>query len=252
MPKTLFATVSLVLAAATSAQTVPFSATYTGFVNNEAVDGSGGGAIDPTGRTSSAGRVVFQSISTTFNPLAINALLCNLCPIGFQANGPTQDLFSLTGGSYSMTRVFTWVGVPNSSITTQATVTFDDGGDGGQQSLSSTMSILGTYLGPTDLTSILSYTVTWLPSSAPGEFFEAGTAVIATESGTPLVVQFASVFTGLSTNLTAPQFGTGDFDATYDEETGTLDLSWEGEFIPSPAAAGVFVMAGVAAARRRR
>ena len=150
-----------------------------------------------------------------------------------------------------MARTFQWVGLPGSAISINSTVVLDET-RGELPIVISESSISGTYSGPTDLVGVQSYSVTWLPSSTAGEFFEAGTVVLDREGGGTLIMQFASVFSGLTGRLTAPQTGAAFFESSFD---GTpLTQTWRGEFEVVPAAPTTLGLFGglLALSRRRR
>ncbi|MEM1072786.1 MAG: hypothetical protein AAGB48_09140 [Planctomycetota bacterium] len=243
---------SLLLPTGTVAgQLIPFDATFEGVVNGQAVAAEGSGMIDVEQRGRSSASVTFDQRPDSFDPVAVS-LISNLCTNAFQtglARGKTvQNLFDLAGGNYSLTRAFQWIGLPGSAVTIESTVT----NDSEEPSWSSESIISGTYGGPTDIVGISSYSVIWLPGSAPGEFFESGTAVLERANGESLVMQFASVFSGLSGDLTNVQFGSGVFDTSFDGTT--LELNWDGLFvIPSPGTSVLLAgCLGLACRRRRR
>jgi hypothetical protein len=238
---------ALVMASAPAlarAQLASFETVFNGSVNGGAVAASGGGVVDLDQDGRSFASVTFTQRPASFDPLA-PSLISNLCANAFQAEGDEDNLFSLSGGTYQVSRAFSWLGVPNSNLFIESTVTWDG------TSFDSISTLSGTYNGPTDIVGISSYAITWLPSSAPGEFFESGTAVLERANGESLIVQFASVFSGLERDLEQVQFGTGFFDTSFDGEN--LTLGWDGFFVvPSPSGLAVFALVGVAAGRRRR
>lgn len=233
-------------AAGTQAQLRDFETSFTGTVNGGTVQASGTGTLDLGQGGESFARVSFDSRPSSFDPLAAS-LISNLCANAFRDPGSPDNLFALAGGNYATTRTFSWIGLPGSIIQIDSTVV-NPGSEGDWVSNSV---ISGTYNGPTDLVGILDYSVTWLPSSTPGEFFEAGTVVLERATGDTLIMQFASIFTGLTNSLSEPQFGVGTFDTSFDGTT--LILGWDGEFfVPSPASGVAFAMMGTLLARRRR
>lgn len=241
----VFIVASAVLCASgAQAQLVNFTNTFDGSVNGMPVAASGSGQVDIDANGQSNASVSFSLVPGSFNPLTVS-LISNLCSNAFRDDGDPDNLWALGGGNYQTSRVFQWIGVPNSMMTIDSTVTELEG------ALTSSSTISGTYNGPNDIIGIQDYSISWLPSSAPGEFFEAGTVVLERSTGDTLIMQFATVFSGLENDLKQPQFGVGTFDADWDGTT--LTLGWDGEFmIPAPGAASVLVFAGVAAARRRR
>jgi uncharacterized protein (TIGR03382 family) len=176
----------------------------------------------------------------------VDALLTNVCPNGFRAEGGTQNLWDLGGGSYLIERTFQWIGYPGSIVTTTAEVTFD----ADAQHLTSSMHFSGDYAGPTDLVAIEDYSVLWLPGSLEGEVFEAGTAVVRRANDELLIVQFATRYYGLRDSLTQTQYGIGDFETTFDGETLTID--WDGYFQVPAAPTLALAAAGLGALGRRR
>ena len=75
--------------------------------------------------------------------------------------------------------------------------------------------------------------------------------VLERATGDTLILQFASIFSGLANDLSEPQFGTGAFNTSFDGTT--LLLEWDGEFyVPAPATGVLMGMMGLAATRRRR
>lgn len=247
-PQTRIAVSVLALASASAlAQPVQFELGFDGNINGGPLGATGSGSFDRDGMGLNTAELNFQAIPDGFSPLAVDALLTNICPNGFVAEDGTKNLWDLGGGTYQLERVFQWVGVPGSLITVEAEVTFDSD----EQLLTSFMTLSGTYGGPTDLIGIESYSILWLPGSVDGEVFEAGTAVVNTASGEDLIVQFASRYTGLASNLPGVQTGAGTFDTSFDGDT--LSVGWEGFFaVPAPGSAVLLLTAGTAAAFRRR
>lgn len=241
-------TTLLFCACATSAhaQLRNFETNFTGTVNGGAVEATGSGVLDLDSTGMSQASIRFDLRPDSFDPLAAS-LISNLCANAFRDPGSPDNLFALGEGNYATTRTFSWLGLPGSNIQINSTVS--NAGPG--EDWVSNSVITGTYNGPTDLIGILDYSVTWLPSSTPGEFFEAGTVVLERASGGTLIMQFASIFSDLANSLTEPQFGVGTFDTEFDGTT--LTLGWDGEFyVPAPASAAAFAALGIAAARRRR
>lgn len=241
----LLAMVSLIVCAGgAQAQLRDFETSFTGMVNGEPVEATGSGTLDLGQGGKSNASVVFEQRPASFDPLAVS-MISNLTANAFRDPGSPDNLFALAGGNYSTERSYQWIGVPGSFLQINSTV-MNDGGD-----WNSTSVIEGTYNGPTDIVGIQSYSITWLPSSAPGEFFEAGTVVLERATGQTLIMQFASIFRGLANDLQQPQFGVGEFDTSFDGTT--LTLGWDGEFaVPSPAGGAAFAAAGVIGLRRRR
>jgi hypothetical protein len=228
-----------------NAQLIPFSASYTGSVNGGALSASGGGFLDIGQQGQSEASIGFDALPMGFDPLSVS-LISNLCSNAFRADGDSRNLWDLGAGSYSVFRTFQWIGLSGSLVTIDSQVVNDDG------FVSTTNTVSGSYSGPTDIVGISNYSVTWLPSTSPGEFFEAGTVVLERATGGQLIMQFASVFSGLGSGLNAPQTGSGLFDTSFDGRT--LVLEWDGEFevVPTPSAAAMLVVAGLATSRRRR
>lgn len=223
---------------------VDFSASFSGTVNGGALAAAGTGTIDLEQQGRSGATITFSQRPITFDPLAIS-MVSNLCGNAFRSDKRTQNLFGLSGGNYDMTRSFQWVGLAGSSVLVQSSVVNEEG------SWNSTSTVTGSYNGPTDIVGIQSYSVTWMPSSAAGEFFEAGTAVLERATGETLILQFASVFSGLVFDLEQTQFGEATFDTTFDGTT--LTYGWDGEFsVPGPGGAAALVIMGFASLRRRR
>lgn len=242
----LFA-ISVSLAAATAAQgqLVNFEASFDGQVNGEPVEASGSGQIDIDQTGMSQANILFNQLPAGFNPLS-TSLISNLCSNAFRAEGGSENLWDLGAGNYNVERTFQWIGLPGSLVTVNSTVS----NSGSLVTSSSTLD--GTYNGPTDIIGIQSYSITWLPSSTPGEFFEAGTAVLERASGDQLIMQFASIFSGLGSGLSEAQVGTGIFNTSFD---GTnLVLEWDGEFdvVPAPASLALLGLGSITAMRRRR
>lgn len=238
----------LVAAAGASAQSLNFVANFDGTVNGQKLTASGDGTLDPTGQGNNSGQIDFGDLPDGFDPYAVDNLLTNICPNGFRADGGTQNLWDLAGGSYGIERTFQWIGLPGSIITADATVHFDEG----TQTIISDMHLSGSYAGPTDLVGIDSYSVLWLPSSAEGEMFEAGTAVARRANGEQLIIQFATRYYGLGNDIVSPQTGIARFDTTFDGHR--LTIGWNGYFriAPAPGSASLLLGAGLFAGRRRR
>lgn len=236
---------SVVLCASSAqSQLVNFTNTFSGSVNGSPVAASGSGQVDLDSMGQSNATIDFSQVPQTFNPLSVS-LISNLCSNAFRDDGDPDNLWALGGGNYQTSRVFQWIGVPNSTMQIDSTVT-ESGG-----ALTSSSTISGSYNGPTDIVGIQNYSISWLPSSAPGEFFEAGTVVLERATGDTLIMQFATVFSGLQNDLQQPQFGIGTFETTWDGTT--LTLGWDGEFmIPAPGSASLLMVAGTFAMRRRR
>ena len=239
------AVIVLMLAGSASGQLQSFEASFEGQVNGDTISGSGGGEIDIDQMGRSNASILFSDLPAGFNPLSAS-LISNLCANAFRADGGSENLWDLGNGNYSVERTFQWIGLPQSLVTVNSTVTNDG------SLVNSDSVISGTYDGPTDIIGIDSYSVTWLPSSAPGEFFEAGTVVLNRASGDTLIMQFASIFSGFSSGLSQPQTGIGVFNTTFDGST--LSLEWDGEFdvVPAPATAALLAMGGLTMTRRRR
>jgi len=236
----------MVCAGGAQGQLRDFSASFTGMVNGEPIEASGNGTLDLNRGGMSNASITFDQRPTSFDPQAAS-LISNLCSNAFRDPGSPDNLFELAGGNYATQRTFQWVGLPGSIVTINSTVV---NGGAGQDWVSSSV-INGTYNGPTDIVGIRDYSITWLPSSSPGEFFEAGTVVLERATGDTLIMQFASLFTGLANDLQEPQFGVGTFNTSFDGTT--LTLGWDGEFfVPSPAGGAAFAAAGVLGLRRRR
>jgi hypothetical protein len=247
MPRVAVPAVLALAAVVAGAQPVQFNLEFDGNINGGPLGATGSGSFDRDGMGLNGAELNFQAMPQGFNPLAVDALLTNICPNGFVAEGGTKNLWDLGGGTYQLERVFQWLGVPGSLIEVQAEVTFDSD----EQLLTSLMTLNGTYDGPTDLIGIESYSILWLPGSVDGELFEAGTAVVNTASGEDLIVQFASRYTGLASNLDSIQTGTGVFNTRFDGDTLLVD--WEGFFaIPAPGPVALLLVAGGALAARRR
>lgn len=235
-----------VLSAGASAQVLNFEADFGGVINGGQLVAGGSGSMDRNGEGNNFGQIGFGGVPDGFDPFAVDIMLTNICPCGFRAEGGTQNLWDLTGGSYAIERTFQWIGLPGSFITASATVEFDEQ----TQTVSSSMQLNGVYDGPTDLVAIDSYSVLWLPSSAEGEMFEAGTAVARRANGEQLLVQFATRYYGMRDNLDAPQSGVAEFDAEFDGQT--LTIGWAGQFEVVPAPASLSVLLGAALLGRRR
>ncbi len=228
-------------------QMLTFEVEFDGEINGQTIDASGSGSLERQGMGSNFGTIGFEALPDNFSPLAVDALLTNVCPNGFRADGNADNLWDLGGGEYLIERTFQWVGFPGSTITSTAEVTFD----ADAQHLVSSMHFSGEYTGPTDLVAIESYSVLWLPSSTEGEVFEAGTALVRRATGDLLVVQFATRYFGLRDSLGQTQFGVGSFDTTFDGET--LTIGWDGYFqVPAPGSLAIGGLAAAALARRRR
>jgi hypothetical protein len=246
-----YTTLGLVVAAMTTtagAQVINFQVEFDGEINGETIDASGGGGLDRNGTGNNFADIGFEALPRNFSPFAVDALLTNICPNGFRADGDSQNLWDLGGGNYSIERTFQWIGFPGSTIFSSADVTYDDD----SETLFSSMTFSGNYNGPTDLVAIESYGVLWLPGSTDGEFFESGTAVVRRANGEQLLVQFATRYFGLQENLLETQFGIGSLDASFDGQN--LTVGWEGEFevTPTPGTGLVCGMGLLAMSRRRR
>ncbi|MCA9272602.1 MAG: hypothetical protein KDA31_06105 [Phycisphaerales bacterium] len=236
----------VVCASSAQGQLRDFQTNFTGTVNGGAVEATGTGVLDLNQTGMSQARIDFGSIPSTFDPLSAS-LISNLCSNAFRDPGSPDNLYVLGGGNYSTSRTFQWIGLPGSILQIDSTVT----NSGGGADWISNSVISGTYNGPTDIVGIRDYSITWLPSSTPGEFFEAGTMVLERATGDTLILQFASIFSGLANDLSEPQFGTGAFNTSFDGTT--LLLEWDGEFyVPAPATGVLMGMMGLAATRRRR
>lgn len=225
------------------AQLLNFTAAIDGSVNGSGVSATGSGMVDIDQAARSEGTLTFSDIPENFDPLA-PSLLSNLCANAFQDQGGTQNLWALGGGNYDVSRTFQWLGDSQSQLfmDSQVSRVGDD--------IVSDSTLTGTYAGPTDIVGVRSYAITWVPSSAPGEVFEAGTMVLERAGGSELILQFTSVYSGLAGSLQQTQFGSGEFDVTFDGTT--LSVGWDGQFrVPTPAAA-LPLGVGLIALRRRR
>ncbi|MCC7388064.1 MAG: hypothetical protein IT431_04770 [Phycisphaerales bacterium] len=229
------------------AQALNFTVEFDGMINGEPLLATGSGSMDRRGQGNNFGEIDFEDLPGGFDPFAVDTLLTNICPNGFRAEGGSDNLWDLAGGSYGIERTFQWIGLPGSTISATALVEFDEE----LQTVHSSMHLTGNYDGPTDLLGIESYSVLWLPSSAEGEMFEAGTAVVRRANGEQLLVQFATRYFGMDHGLSAPQFGVAEFDATFDGRT--LTMGWDGYFevVPAPASLTVLLAAGLLGRRRR-
>lgn len=243
-------TTSLALAIITSAagaQVLNFQVEFDGEINGQTIDASGSGGLDRNGQGNNFANIGFNALPRNFNPLAVDALLTNVCPNGFRADGDSQNLWDLGNGNYSIERTFQWIGFPGSTIFSSAEVTFDEQ----TEMMTSSMTFSGNYNGPTDLVAIESYGVLWLPGSTEGEFFESGTAVVRRANGEQLLVQFATRYFGLQESLRETQFGIGSLEAQFDGQN--LTIGWEGEFEVTPApGTGLIAGLGLLAMNRRR
>lgn len=241
------ATAALAFSPAAAGQLLDFTTFFDGSVNGQAFEGSGGGSLDLSQQTTSLAEITFDALPRNFSPLAVS-LVSNLCSNSFMADDASQNLFDLSGGNYSVTRAFQWVGVEQSAVVIESEVGVIEGLGSGLASFST---LSGFYNGPNDITGVQSYSVTWLPSSAPGEFFESGTVVLERATGDTLIMQFASVFSGLANDLQNTQFGVGTFDTEFDGQT--LTVGWQGQFaVPAPASLGPLLCGAVLVGRRRR
>lgn len=241
---TLGCIASLAFVAASGAQSIDFVSTYSGQVNGQSLDATGGGVLDLSRQGNSNGQIDFSTLPTGFDPEVVS-LLSNLCSATFRTEDSTENLWTLGAGNYTVQRVFQWVGFPGSFLTFDSTVT----SDGELVSASSVLN--GTYNGPTGVAGVQSYSVIWIPGSAPGEVFESGTMILDMDNGDELVVAFATVYRGLERSLPGVQVGRGLFNTDFDGSR--LTFGWDGNFaIPTPGAGVVFALAGLAAARRRR
>jgi|GEM_PF-1454130 len=241
------ASATLLLAGAAHAQVIDFQVNFDGQINGQTIDASGSGGLDRNGQGNNFADIGFNAVPRNFNPLAVDALLTNVCPNGFRADGDSQNLWDLGNGNYSIERTFQWIGFPGSTIFSSAEVTFDEK----SEIMTSSMTFSGNYNGPTDLVAIESYGVLWLPSSTEGEFFESGTAVVRRANGERLLVQFATRYFGLQESLRETQFGIGTLDAQWDGQN--LTIGWEGEFEVTPApGTGLIAGMGLLAFGRRR
>lgn len=232
-----------------SGDVVRFESTYTGRVNGGAIEATGDGMIDLGQGGGSSAAITFTERPSSFDPSAVS-LISNLCTNSFQTNrgkSGSQNLFDLAGGNYTVTRAFQWVGLPGSAVFIDSVVT-----NGGGEGVWFSDSVLrGTYRGPTDIIGISEYSIIWQPSTAPGEFFESGTAVLKRANGESLILQFSSVFSGLSSNLEAVQFGAAEFDLSFENET--LTVGWDGVFeVPSAGTLPALAIGVLLGARRRR
>ncbi len=243
----LFGVVCMVaMAVGAQGQLRDFETNFTGTVNGGAVEATGTGSLDLDSAGMSNASIRFDLRPNSFDPLSVS-LISNLCANAFRDPGSPDNLNALAGGNYSTARTFQWIGLPGSVIQVNSTVS---NAGGGADWVSNSV-ISGSYNGPTDIVGIRDYSITWLPSSSPGEFFEAGTVVLERATGDTLIMQFASIFSGLANSLQEPQFGVGTFNTSFDGTT--LTLGWDGEFfVPAPASGLVLAMGGVFATRRRR
>ncbi len=223
-----------------------FQTNFTGMVNGGQVQATGTGSLDLDSTGMSNASIRFDLRPDSFDPCSVS-LISNLCANAFRDPGSPDNLFALGQGNYATTRTFQWIGLPGSVIQVNSTVS----NSGGGADWVSNSVISGTYNGPTDIVGVRDYSVTWLPSSSPGEFFEAGTVVLERATGDTLIMQFASIFSGLANSLQEPQFGIGTFDTDFDGTT--LTLGWDGEFyVPAPGASVALAMGGLVMTRRRR
>lgn len=235
------------LATASHAQVIDFVVNFDGQINGDSIDATGSGQFDRNGTGNNFADIGFNALPDNFNPLAVDALLTNVCPNGFRADGDSQNLWDIGGGEYSIERTFQWIGFPGSTIFSSAEVVFDEK----TQMMTSSMTFNGNYNGPTDLVAIESYGVLWLPGSTDGEFFESGTAIVRRANGERLIVQFATRYFGLQDSLLETQSGTGSLDTTFDGQN--LTIGWRGEFEVTPTpGTGVICALGLTAMSRRR
>jgi hypothetical protein len=242
--RVLFASGVLLCASSAHAQLMNFQTSFSGSVNGGPVAAAGSGVVDLGQTGMSMASVDFSDRPMSFDPLSVS-MISNLCANAYRDIGSPDNLFALSGGNYSTARTFSWIGLPGSSMSIDSTVINEKG------ELFSTSVVSGNYNGPTDIIGIQDYSITWLPSAAPGEFFEAGTVVLDRASGDTLIMQFATVFSGLQNDLQQQQFGIGTFDTSFDGTT--LTLEWDGEFmVPAPASGLLFAGLGTVAVRRRR
>lgn len=235
--------------AAAVGQVLNFDVEFSGEINGDPIVASGQGQLDRRGQGENFGQIFFEALPDDFSPFAVDAMLTNVCPNGFRADEGSQNLWDLGGGTYQIERTFQWIGFPGDTIIATADISFDED----SQTIFSSMTMNGVYSGPTDIVGIDSYNVLWLPSSAEGEIFEAGTAVLRRANDEQVIVQFATRYFGLRDSLENSQSGTGSLDATFDGQV--LSLGWDGQFevVPAPGTLSLgLIGAALLVPRRRR
>jgi hypothetical protein len=218
---------ALAIASSANAESLALDVSYSGMINGTPLDAFEFGSLDTTGSVASMATTVFDAMPENLHPAAlISGFETNRSSLGWLEAAGAQNLFSLTGGNYQVTRLIEWPEFDGSSVLMDASFSLSAG------VLSGTVTIDGVYTGPTDLVDgDEDYQVTWVPDG-PHQFTEEGTSFITTSSGERYPVQIHSTFSGVHTPLAEPQNGEADFEWTLEENV--FSVSWTG--IVSPVA----------------
>jgi hypothetical protein len=218
---------ALVLAALLSASSamaaVSVSGTYTGTINGTPLAATSLGTLDTTGTGSSDITSTFSAVPTGWTPLALGrSHHTYLCHCGSGKLLSASNLWDLSHGNYTVTRVVSWPTIPGSSVSSTATMTYAAG------HLSYSVNMTGTYTGPTDIDSVLAYHVGWTGmDNGTNDVYEVGYATLHRPGGATLPVSIVSTYHGLSTRL--PFVQSGSITASVETWTGsTLHLTWTG------------------------
>lgn len=220
---------------------------YTGLINGQPLVGFAAGVLDTSGDGDNHVQIDFINYPDGAHPYAYgNSKTTIFCWSGGKAIDGAANLFDLSGGNYTVDRVFSWPSLPGSGVTASGQVSTV----GDQMLFDCQMN--GTYAGPTDLVSVSSYSVVWEQFDAT-TVHEKGIGEILRADGTSLIVNVESYYKNLSSMMPVPvEYGVmTKRDLTWDGSTYTLN--WAGYLtVPAPAGSLAFgALAGIASRRRR-
>ncbi|MCA1577137.1 MAG: PEP-CTERM sorting domain-containing protein [Acidobacteria bacterium] len=238
----IFAVVCLA-ADSVAADPITVTGTATGSIGgqplNATVSGSLGGGSGGTGNITAT----FSSLPDDITPASVVIIITVQCQIITPASdeGCSQDIFSATGGNYTLNRTFTFDGFPASSLNVSASVMTVG------TNLTSTAVFSGDL--PVGGNSVLSYTQSVTPNG-PGSILETGVAVL--DSGQ--VIRWSGVFTYSGPALAAPYTMNINWNSITLSGT-TLITDFDTQCVPEPTSMfllGTGLAAFAAAVRKRK
>ena len=182
---------------------------YEGAINNTPLLSQGRGHIDAGTVKAHEVTVVYSKLPVGFHPFAVGASFITIGIAGARRHGKALNLWDLSRGNYSFKRNLRWPDFAG-HVTVNANVV-TKGID-----FQLLAKYAGSYSGPTDLTSVLSWDAV-LTQATDTTIREAGKAVIKRSSGKTFLVEWDAEYAGLYRKMSVRQQ-----DATMIAETLTF------------------------------